>query len=313
MNAWGKIGQPFFFMMDYKKQDIQLFFLEDLKAEDIWISVPGFSNRITDGTTPDFYFHKSPVDYKRYEAAFRRIQDAINRGDTFLLNLTFPTPVETNLSLEQIFKFSKAMYRLKYKDQFVVFSPETFVTITGNVISCHPMKGTMDAALENAEEKLMNDVKEVSEHNTIVDLIRNDLSMVAKKVKVEKFRYIDRIKTHERELLQTSSQIIGEFADDWRNRVGDILYTILPAGSITGAPKQKTLDIISEAEGYDRGWFTGVFGYFDGKNLDSAVIIRYIEQNEIGLTFKSGGGITWFSKCEQEYQELIEKVYVPIV
>ncbi|MEZ5145862.1 MAG: aminodeoxychorismate synthase component I [Bacteroidales bacterium] len=160
---------------------------------------------------------------------------------------------------------------------------------------------------------LMNDPKEIAEHNTIVDLIRNDLSMVAKKVRVKNFRYIDRIQTHERELLQTSTEITGELPADWNEHVGDILFRMLPAGSISGAPKQKTVEIIEEAEGYDRGYFTGVFGYFDGQNLESAVMIRFIEKQGEELWFKSGGGITSFSQCKKEYQELIEKVYVPIV
>ena len=87
---------------------------------------------------------------------------------------------------------------------------------------------------------------------------------------------------------------------------------MLPAGSISGAPKKKTLEIIEEAEGYDRGFFTGVFGYFDGRNLDSAVMIRFIERQGDQLVFKSGGGVTSFSECKQEYVELIDKVYVPI-
>jgi para-aminobenzoate synthetase component 1 len=175
------------------------------------------------------------------------------------------------------------------------------------------MKGTMDASIKAAEKKLMEDIKEVSEHNTIVDLIRNDLSMVAKNVKVEKFRYIEKIKTHEKELLQTSSEISGDLPSDWKENLGDMIFRILPAGSISGAPKKKTVEIIHEAEGYDRGYFTGVFGYFDGTNLDSAVMIRYIENQNNKLIFKSGGGITYFSDCEQEYRELIDKVYVPII
>ncbi len=70
--------------------------------------------------------------------------------------------------------------------------------------------------------------------------------------------------------------------------------------------------IIEEAEAYDRGFFTGVFGYFDGENLDSAVMIRFIEKQGDELIFKSGGGVTSFSECNQEYVELIDKVYVPI-
>ena len=94
--------------------------------------------------------------------------------------------------------------------------------------------------------------------------------------------------------------------------LGEILFKLLPAGSITGAPKKKTMEIIAEAEGYDRGFYTGVMGYFDGKQLDSAVMIRFLEQTQQGLLFKSGGGITSQSVAENEYEELKQKIYVPI-
>ena len=312
MNSWGKAKQAFFFMVDFKKENIVVTKPEDLAEKNILLSLPGHEKKTSQSAAPTFYFRKSPIDFDRYKYAFEKVIRFINHGDSFLTNLTFPTKIETILSLDQIYHFSKAKYKLKYKDQFVVFSPETFITINGNTISTFPMKGTMDASVEDAEKQLMNDIKEVSEHNTIVDLMRNDMNMVAKKVRVEKFRYIERIKTHEKELLQTSSKISGDLPNDWRERVGDILLKLLPAGSISGAPKKKTIEIIEDAEGYDRGWFTGVFGYFDGNNLDSAVMIRFIENINGQLYFKSGGGITHFSRCEQEYQELIEKVYVPI-
>lgn len=127
-----------------------------------------------------------------------------------MLNLTFPTRIKTNYTLEEIFYSSAAKYKLYFKNKFVVFSPETFVQIqNGNISSC-PMKGTIDASVESAEEKLMNDEKEIAEHNTIVDLIRNDLSIIAKNVKVEKFRYVEEVKTSVKTLLQTSSLISGE-------------------------------------------------------------------------------------------------------
>jgi len=93
--------------------------------------------------------------------------------------------------------------------------------------------------------------------------------------------------------------------------MGDILLSLLPAGSISGAPKIKTLEIIKEVESYRRGFFTGVFGYFDGEQLDSAVMIRFIEQNPNQLIYKSGGGITIDSNVSLEYQEMLEKVYLP--
>lgn len=174
------------------------------------------------------------------------------------------------------------------------------------------MKGTIDAAVENAAQKILCDEKETAEHYTIVDLIRNDLSLVAKKVTVEKFRYIDEISTNDQKILQVSSEISGELPVDYARNIGTIFDKLLPAGSICGAPKKKTVEIIEETESYDRDFYTGVFGVFDGENLDSAVMIRFIEEAKDGLVFKSGGGITHQSKAEDEYNEMIQKVYVPV-
>jgi para-aminobenzoate synthetase component 1 len=175
------------------------------------------------------------------------------------------------------------------------------------------MKGTIDASLPNAEEAILNDEKEFAEHVTIVDLIRNDLSIISKNVRVEKFRYVEKIITNQKELLQVSSKIVGELEKDYNERIGDIIYAMLPAGSISGAPKKKTIEIIQRAEKGKRGFYTGVFGIFDGKNLDSAVMIRFIEKTKDKLFFRSGGGITFMSNLENEYQELIDKIYVPII
>ncbi|MCB2221628.1 MAG: aminodeoxychorismate synthase component I [Bacteroidetes bacterium] len=313
MNDWGAERLPFVFIIDYAAEKPILFRLDELEKSNFRIHLPSLPSEESSEKLKDFTFIKHPVSYEQYKKAFDLVHKAIIRGDTFLLNLTFPTRIQTNLTLEQIFQYSKAPFKLQFRKDFVVFSPEAFITIHEDIISGYPMKGTVDASLENAEEILMNDPKEIAEHNTIVDLIRNDLSMVAKKVRVKKFRYIDRIQTHEKVLLQTSSEITGELTPNWHKRIGDILFRMLPAGSISGAPKQKTMEIIHEAERYDRGYFSGIFGYFDGNNLDSAVMIRFIEKQGNELIFKSGGGITSFSECEKEYRELIEKVYVPIV
>jgi para-aminobenzoate synthetase component 1 len=236
----------------------------------------------------------------------------IHNGDTYLLNYTQPTQVETNLSLEEIFHVSSAPYKIYLKDKFVCFSPETFVKIRDGKIYSYPMKGTIDAGIENAEQIILSDSKEIAEHNTIVDLIRNDLSLVAENVTVEKFRYLSHIKTNHKNLWQVSSQISGDLPKNYNESIGDILFTLLPAGSISGAPKKKTLEIIEETENYDRGYYTGVFGIFDGKNLDSCVLIRYIENQNGQLVYKSGGGITFMSEAEKEYEEMLKKVYVPI-
>ena len=173
------------------------------------------------------------------------------------------------------------------------------------------MKGTIEASTPNAKEKILANEKEMAEHIMIVDLMRNDLGMVATDIKVEKFRYIEKIKAGDKELLQVSSKISAKLPTNWRENISSILNTMLPAGSITGTPKRSTVEIIKNIENYKREFYTGVFGIFDGKNLYSAVMIRFIENRDGKLFYKSGGGITIDSDAQSEYVELIDKIYLP--
>jgi para-aminobenzoate synthetase component 1 len=175
------------------------------------------------------------------------------------------------------------------------------------------MKGTIDAATPDAEKAILNDNKETAEHYTIVDLIRNDLNVVSRKVRVERFRYIDTIVTNEKKLLQVSSEVCGYLEKDYLSHIGDIIFELLPAGSVSGAPKRKTSEIIAKTEDQERGYYTGVFGIFDGHKLDSGVMIRFIEKSATGYIYHSGGGITSFSDPLAEYKEMIDKIYVPVV
>ena len=313
MNELGKKKVPFLFIVDFDMQKPVVIPLDQINPEELLFDINGKSNALVQPeTNKKLDFNSTPVSKEIYCKAFKKVQFHIGRGDSFLLNLTMPAKVETNFNLLDIFYNTKAKYKLWIKDQLVVFSPEIFVKINNGIISSFPMKGTMDASLPNAEEKLLSSEKELAEHYTIVDLIRNDLSMVADEVKVTRFRYIDRLKTHKGELLQMSSEISGVLPSDYHENIGSILLKLLPAGSISGAPKKKTIEIITDSEHYTRGYYTGVFGIFDGTNLDSGVMIRYIEQTPDGLIYKSGGGITANSNCDEEYQELIDKIYVPL-
>lgn len=311
MNQWGAEEKPFVFLIDFDFEKPHLIAIDDA-LEVLW-KTPEMQNfNPSEVAEKKVEWEVKPVSYERYEEAFRQVQSHIHGGDTYLLNLTMPSPVMTNLSLKEIFHRSEAPYKIWLKDQFVCFSPEIFVRINDGIISSYPMKGTIDAGLENAEALLLKNEKEVAEHHTIVDLIRNDLSMVASDVEVERLMYLDRITTNRGDLLQMSSQISGKLPEDYPSKIGDILALLLPAGSICGAPKPKTVEIIKSAERYERGYYTGIFGIFDGRKLDSCVLIRYLEQQGDELIFKSGGGITFLSDCQTEYNELIQKVYVPI-
>ncbi len=312
LNGWGRERVPFLFIIDFELEKPLVCKLQDIDTNDILFDVKGFTNLKTEIDTESISLQTKPISFQEYKSKFDLVYTHLTYGDSYLTNLTIATPVELSNSLLEIYKRSAARYKLFYKNEFIVFSPEGFVKIQDGKIYSYPMKGTIDASIPNAQEVILNNQKEMAEHVTIVDLIRNDLSVVAKNVRLNRFRYLDEIKTNKKSLLQVSSEIVGDLDQNWQNRIGDILISLLPGGSVSGAPKNKTLSIISAAEKEKRGYYTGVFGYFDGQQVDSGVMIRYIEKNGDKFFYRSGGGITTQSDAKQEYQEIIDKVYVPI-
>jgi len=313
MNEYRYRKIPYLFIIDFDISDPVIIPLEDAKSEGIFYSINGMSNYTDRGRNQnEVLLIPQPVDIKIYEKAFIKVQEQIQAGNTYLINLTFETPVQLNISLEEVFNRSNARYKLLYKDKFVVFSPESFVTINGNEIATFPMKGTIDASIKDASEVILHDKKEMAEHATITDLLRNDLSIIASDVRVERYRYLERLVTNHKSLLQVSSEIRGILSAEVMENPGYIFRQLLPAGSISGAPKKKTTEIIREVENHERGYYTGVFGYDNGTRTESGVMIRYIEQRGGEFYYKSGGGITFMSDMEMEYLEMVDKVYLPI-
>ena len=316
MNTLAKNGKDFVFIINYKADCAYVEETAAVDPSELLFSFPSLGNipEGETGTVGPVEWRAEPPSRADYERRISLVKQREREGDSYLANLTCRIPVRTNLSLHDIFMRSKALYRCWLKDRFVCFSPEIFVRINGEgVVSSFPMKGTIDATRPEAEKELMENKKEAAEHATIVDLIRNDLSMIAEKVQVKRYRYVDHVMTKKGEILQTSSEITGQLPAGYREHIGSLLFRLLPAGSITGAPKQRTMEIIHEAEGYDREFYTGVMGCYSKGTLDSAVMIRFIDQDRDGqLHYKAGGGITAQSNNDDEYKEVIEKVYVPI-
>ena len=380
INQLASQDEPFLFVINYQGDKAFIRLLSDINPEECLFDFEGRGNlshvwkeTLKEGTSEKEIWKEEisettwqiePPLYEDYERSFNIVKSNIMAGNSYLTNLTCRVPVSCNLSLEDIFHRAKGKYKLLLRRKrtqaedkahlkeenieenltpFVCFSPETFVRIKGGRIYSYPMKGTLDASLPNAEKLLMEDRKEAAEHATIVDLIRNDLSRVAEDVRVDKYRYIDVLHTNKGDILQTSSEISGRLPEDYRQHLGEILDAQLPAGSITGAPKDKTMQIIHEAEGYDRGFYTGIMGIYDHGELNSAVMIRFIEEETSPvdfetdgeknfkasegkgdeasegkrdeasrkLYFKAGGGITSKSDCRKEYEEVIQKIYLP--
>ena len=373
INRLASQDEPFLFVINYQGDKAFIRQLSDINPEECLFDFEGRGNssdemKNNSEKIAEISWQIAPPLYEDYERSFGIVKNNIMAGNSYLTNLTCKVPVSCNLSLEEIFHRAKGKYKLllrkkrnqaedkvqqkkeeaqniAYKKEdiieeisnpFVCFSPETFVKIKGGRIYSYPMKGTLDASLPNAEKLLMEDRKEAAEHATIVDLIRNDLSRVAENVRVDKYRYVDVLHTNKGDILQTSSEISGRLPEDYPHHLGEILDAQLPAGSITGAPKDKTMQIIHEAEGYDRGFYTGIMGIYDQGELNSAVMIRFIEEETSPvdfeadgeknfkanegkkpkesreLYFKAGGGITSKSDCRREYEEVIQKIYLPI-
>ena len=378
INRLASQDEPFLFVINYQGDKAFIRLLSDIPPEECLFDFEGRRNfshvrkETLKEEIPEVTWQIEPPLYKDYEQSFGIVKSNIMGGNSYLTNLTCKVPVNCNLSLEDIFYRAKGKYKLLLRRKrtqaedkahlkeeeevhlkeenideiltpFVCFSPETFIRIKGGRIYSYPMKGTLDASLPDAEKQLMEDRKEAAEHATIVDLIRNDLSRVAEDVRVDKYRYIDVLHTNKGDILQTSSEISGRLPEDYPHHLGEILDAQLPAGSITGAPKDKTMQIIQEAEGYDRGFYTGIMGIYDQGELNSAVMIRFIEEETSlvdfetdgeknfntsegkgdeasegkrdeasrKLYFKAGGGITSKSDCRKEYEEVIQKIYLP--
>ncbi len=312
LNTLATRGAPCFFLVDFEANRPLIWALTEDDRGDIRFSFPGRPDGGIRGVgrVPRITAGELPTD--KFLRAFHHVRAGIQRGDSFLANLTFPTPISLTGSLEDVFLHSHAKYRIWLADRFVSFSPETFVTISpSGYLESRPMKGTAEDT-PAGRNYLLRSAKEIAEHATIVDLIRNDLSQVARGVRVTDYRYLRSVTTTGGGLVQTSSKVGGQLPGDWRDRLGTILATLLPAGSVSGAPKPATLRLIQEAEGEDRGYYCGVAGYFDGRALDTCVLIRFIERRDGRHYFRSGGGITAQSDWREELAELRSKIRIPL-
>lgn len=307
-------NEPFLFIISYDGTQKFIKPLSEIDSELIKYSFPGISNfsRRTENKSEITMTMKNTLSYEQYLKQFQKVHKHLYDGDSYLLNLTASTEVDLNCSLSKIFENVSAMYKICYNDDFIFFSPERFIKIENGFIYTNPMKGTIEANDSNSLTELMNNSKEEAEHITVVDLLRNDLSIVSSEVNVLKYRYPQLLHTSKGKIWQTSSEIQGKLQRDYLKNPSKIFKKILPAGSVTGAPKVKTVEIINSTETHNRNWYTGVAGIFNGETIDSCVIIRYIEKKNSSYYYKSGGGITVYSQPEDEYKELISKIYVPL-
>ena len=193
-------------------------------------------------------------------------------------------------------------------------SPETLVKLENGILHTFPLAGTRPRGKSEQEDKelerdLLSDEKELAEHNMLVDLGRNDLGKISRfgTVKVEKLHSIERF-SH---VMHIGSTVRGEIEEKYDAL--DAVSAVLPAGTLSGAPKIRACQLISELENNKRGIYGGAIGYIDFTgNLDTCIAIRIAYKKNGKVFVRSGAGIVADSVPEKEYQECINKAQAVI-
>ncbi|MDS0525739.1 aminodeoxychorismate synthase component I [Clostridium sp. SHJSY1] len=256
----------------------------------------------------------SNFEKEEYEKKIDRLKEYIRSGDTYIANMTRRIWCNNNESAFNIYEklrsINKAPFSafMNFEDfQVISSSPERFLSIMDRVVTTRPIKGTRPRGKDEEEDKinreaLINSEKDKAELLMIVDLERNDLSKTCDKVKVTELFKIEK--------YATVFHLVATVQGILKNGVSEIqcLKECFPGGSITGAPKIRSMEIIEELEGLKRNLYTGSIGYFDLRgNCDFNIVIRTIIKKENKAYFGVGGGITWDSNPEEEWYETCDK------
>ena len=258
----------------------------------------------------------SSVSKEEYLDSIKKIKDYIVEGDVMqvVYGQEFTTPFEgspINLykSLRKL-NPSPYMYFLKIDDLHIVgASPEILVRLQNNEVTVRPIAGTIKRGKNENEDnelayKLRNDPKEIAEHLMLIDLGRNDVGRIAKigsvktteQMKIEKYSHV----------MHLVSNVIGELEKGYSSI--DVLKATFPAGTLSGAPKVRAMEIIDELEPDRRGVYGGAIGYLSWTgNMDLAIAIRTAVIREKELSVRAGGGVVYDSDPEAEYQESLNK------
>lgn len=291
---------------DFEERNFDL----DIKNKDInWEHLDAFEKNISK---------------EQFEKIVARAKEYIKEGDIFQANLSqrFGADIQNDESLflyEILRKINPSPFAsyVSFEDyKLISQSPERLVKLVDGKIETRPIAGTRRLRKNNEaenirlEKELKSDEKECAEHVMMVDLERNDIGKVSKfgSVKVDEFMIVEKY-SH---VMHLVSNIEGSLRDD--KDAFDLLKAMFPGGTITGAPKIRTMEIIEELENTRRSFYTGSLGYisFDGK-MDFNIIIRSFIEKANKIYFQVGAGIVYDSVPEIEYKETINKARAMIL
>ncbi|UWO27004.1 anthranilate synthase component I family protein [Marvinbryantia formatexigens] len=259
---------------------------------------------------------KPDFSRERYTRMVERAKHYIHEGDIFQVVLSNPQTAKAEGSLFDTYRVlrtsnpSPYMFYFSSDDvEIAGASPETLVKLENGKLYTFPLAGTRPRGKTEEEdlkleEELLQDEKELAEHNMLVDLGRNDIGRISRpgSVKVEKYCSIERFSC----VMHIGSTVSGQIREELDGL--DAVDSILPAGTLSGAPKIRACQIIQELEGRKRGIYGGAVGYLDFTgNLDTCIGIRLVYKKNGKICVQSGAGIVADSVPEKEYQECCNK------
>lgn len=298
-----------FFVCDHEKNE--LFFVSEEECD-----VPIFTTNRPLEKIIENEEMKINTTYSKeeFEEMVVKAKKHIEIGDSFQIVLSQSFLINTKRSSEELYETlrqknpSPYMYFLDFGNyQILGSSPESLVKVKDGLVYTNPIAGTRRRGGNSEEDtllatELLNDEKERAEHYMLVDLGRNDIGAVSKRgtVKVEKFSEIEYFP----HVIHLVSEVVGEL----EKHSLDALKMCLPAGTVSGAPKIRAMQIINRLEKYERGFYGGAVGYFSRNgNIDCALTIRTMMKKDEKIYIQTGAGIVTDSVPEKEYEETLHK------
>jgi len=305
------------YLLGEEQKLIRLYFFDDknlIRLKSNEIEFPATGGDAYNYSITDFKLNTSP---KKFEKNIKKIKNYIIEGDTYQVNYTVKGKFNFSGSYSPFFQHLLFNQSANYsafinddEDYIISLSPEKFFSVKGNEITSKPMKGTIERGFNHendlaVEQELVTSEKIQAENVMIVDLIRNDLGRIAE------YGSVTVPQLYSTEKYESLFQMVSTVSARLKKEVtiGTVFKNIFPCGSITGAPKIKTMEIINELEKEERGIYTGSVGLFKKDVANFNVAIRTLTVNkktgrgELGI----GAGIVWDSDPQKEYEETLLK------
>ncbi|MGP4071621.1 anthranilate synthase component I [Piscibacillus sp. B03] len=326
------LNMPDIHLMFYEKVVVydHLFQKIYLVAMDRWITgedldltktLDELEQQVTQGDEQDLEkFHLSPfqsnIDQAQYEKTVSQIKERILEGDIFQAVLS--QRLSANYRGDPFSFYRKLrktnpspyMFYVDFEDYVVLgASPESLIKVQGRSVTTNPIAGTRKRGAtanedHELEKELLNDEKEIAEHNMLVDLGRNDLGRICQPGTIELTKYM--VIERYRYVMHIVSEVSGQLASDQTSL--QALKACLPAGTVSGAPKIKAMQILNQLENVKRGVYSGAVGYISvNGNLDFALAIRTMVIKDKQAHVQAGAGVVHDSIPSNEFEETLNK------